>query len=94
MRPYGTLWHRKYLSTLVQVIAFHLLGAKSLPESMLAHCQLDPQEKHKKGRDLMHKSHNAPVLYPTMHQFVTEMCTCVHISVIKWCIVEYLSNAM
>ena len=25
--------------------------------------------------DLLHKSHNAPVLYPTMHQFITEMCT-------------------
>ena len=25
--------------------------------------------------DLLHKSHNAPVPYPTMHHFVTEMCT-------------------
>ena len=25
--------------------------------------------------DLSHKSHNAPVQYPTIHQFVTEMCT-------------------
>ena len=40
--------------------------------------------------DLLHKSHNAPVLYPTMHHFVTEMSTCVHISVTKWCIVGYL----
>ena len=24
-----------------------------------------------------------------MHHFVTEMCTCVHISVTKWCIVGY-----
>ena len=31
-------------------------------------------------------SHNAP--------FETEMCTCEHISVAKWCIVEYLSNAL
>ena len=29
----------------------------------------------------MHKSHNAPVLFPTMHPFVTEMCFCVHIYV-------------
>ena len=28
--------------------------------------------------DQNHKSHNAPVPYPTMHHFVTEMCTCVH----------------
>ena len=37
--------------------------------------------------DLFHKSDNAPVLYPTMHHFVTEMCT-------KWCIEGYLSNAL
>ena len=28
-----------------------------------------------RGWDLSHKSHNAPVAYPTMHHFVTEMCT-------------------
>ena len=26
--------------------------------------------------DLIHKSHNAPVPYPTMHYFVSDMCTC------------------
>ena len=30
---------------------------------------------------LLHKSHKAPIPYPTMQYFVTEMCTCVHISV-------------
>ena len=44
--------------------------------------------------DLLHKSHNAPVPYPTMHHFVTEICTCVQISVAKWCIVGNLSNAL
>ena len=44
--------------------------------------------------DQSHKSHNAPVPYPTMHHFLTEMCTCVHISVTKWCIVGYLSDAL
>ena len=44
--------------------------------------------------NLLHKSHNAPVPYPTMHHFVTEMCTCVHISVTKWCIVGYLTDAL
>ena len=29
-----------------------------------------------------------------MHHFVTEMCTCVHISATKWYIVGYLSNAL
>ena len=32
--------------------------------------------------------------HPTMRQFVTEMCTCVHISVTIWCIVWYLFNAL
>ena len=44
--------------------------------------------------DQSHKSHNASVPYPTMQHFVTEMCTCVHISVTKWCIVGYLSDAL
>ena len=44
--------------------------------------------------DLLLKSHNASNSYPTMHHFVTEMCTCVHISVTKWCIVGYLSSAL
>ena len=35
------------------------------------------------------KHHNAPDKYPTMHHFVTEMCTHVHISVTKRCIVGY-----
>ena len=37
----------------------------------------------------VYKSHNAPVTYPTMHHFGTEMCTCMHISVTKQCIVGY-----
>ena len=44
--------------------------------------------------DLIHKYHNAQVPHPTMHHFVTEMCTCVHFSVAEWCIVGHLSNAL
>ena len=44
--------------------------------------------------NLLHKSHIAPVPYPTMHHFVTEMCTCVHISVTKLRLVGYLSDAL
>ena len=29
----------------------------------------------------MHKCHNAPVLYPAMQPFATELCFCVHIYV-------------
>ena len=41
-----------------------------------------------------HKSHIASDKYPTMHHFVTEMCTHVHISVTKWCIVGYGTGAL
>ena len=41
-----------------------------------------------------HKSHNALAKYPTMHHFVTEMCTHVHISATKWCIVGYGTDAL
>ena len=44
--------------------------------------------------DLLYISHNAPVQYLTMRHFVTEMCTREHISLTKWCIVVYLSDAM
>ena len=44
--------------------------------------------------DISHKSHNVPVPYSTMYHFVTEIYTCVDISVTKWCIVRYLSNVL
>ena len=37
-----------------------------------------------------HKSHNASDKYPRMYHFVTEMCTHVHISVTKWCILGFV----
>ena len=46
------------------------------------------------GRIDSNKSHNASVPYQPMHHFVTEMCPCVDISVTKWCILGYLSNAL
>ena len=46
--------------------------------------------------DLFYKSHNAPdkFQYLTMHHFVTEMCTCVDISVTQWCIVGHGTSAL
>ena len=41
-----------------------------------------------------HKSHNASEEYPTMHHFITEMCTYVHISVTKWYIVGFTTGAL
>ena len=40
------------------------------------------------------KSHDTSDKYPTMHDFVTEMCTHVHICVTKWCIVGYGTGAL
>ena len=48
---------------------------------------------HKDLIVLIQKSHNATYPYPTMHHFVTEMCTCAHFCY-KWCIVGYLSDAI
>ena len=42
--------------------------------------------------DPSHKSHNASDKYPMMYHYVTEMCTHVHISVTKWCIVGYVNE--
>ena len=44
--------------------------------------------------DPSHKSHYASDKYPRMHHFVTEMCTHVHISVTKWCIVGHGTGAL
>ena len=44
--------------------------------------------------DLSHKPHNPLSKYPTIHDFVTEMCTHAHISITKWCIVEYETGAL
>ena len=43
--------------------------------------------------DPSRKSHNASNKYPTMHHFITEMCTHVHISVTKRCIVGFWTGA-
>ena len=44
--PPGVAYMRQWtLSTLVQVMARHLFGAKPLPEPMLPYCQLDPWEQ-------------------------------------------------
>ena len=44
--------------------------------------------------DPYRKSRNALDRCPTMHHFLTEMCTQVHISVTKWCIVGYETGAL
>ena len=41
--------------------------------------------------DLSQKSHDTPFPHPTIHHFATEICTRVHISVTKWCIVGYIA---
>ena len=41
-----------------------------------------------------HKPHSAPIPYPTMYHFLTEMCTPAHISFAKGCTVGYLTIAL
>ena len=43
---------------------------------------------------LSHRSHTSLCRYPTLHHFVTQMCTHVHISVTKWCSVGYGTGAL
>ena len=43
-----------------------------------------------KRTDLL-KFHNAPVQYPTLQTFVGELCTCMHMSLTKWCIVGFVN---
>ena len=38
--------------------------------------------------NVLQKSHDAPVTYPTIYHFVTEMCTCVYICLMDWGICE------
>ena len=56
-----------------------LLGARLPAAGPLAGQQAASHHRHILWQiDPSHKSHNAPVPYPTMHLFVTEMCTCAH----------------
>ena len=41
-----------------------------------------------------HETRNTLTKYLTMHHFVTEMCTHVHISVTKWCTMEYGTSSL
>ena len=79
------------IPALVQIMAWRRSGDKPLSEpmmdSLLTHiCVTRPQWVKQLGYiDLSHKSHDAPVPYPTMHRFVTEVYTCVHIA-LQFCI--------
>ena len=69
-------------------------GVTLLALGQLPQYQMTNLEEFGQTLDLMHNSHDAPVPYPTMHQLLTAMCTCVHIVVTKWCIVGYSYNAL
>ena len=47
-----------------------------------------------KGNRSSHKTYNAFHKYPIMHHFVIGMCTHVHISATKWCIVGHGTGAL
>ena len=76
-------------------VVSHWLGAR-LESALLFHSQslaVDDLMANFIAIDPSHKSHNASHKYPIMHHFVTEMCTHVHISVTKCCIVGYDTDA-
>ena len=95
--PYFACWHRKkvrqqFLKTWLYVKHdSHRITNWQRHISMMFKRwkQYDPTSRDDRTLDPSHKSHNAPYKYPTMHHFVTEMCTQVHISVTKRCIVGY-----
>ena len=55
---------------------------------MRRHCTSSPLEPYITN-PIMHRTK-----YPTVHHFVTEMCTRVYISVTKWCTVRYGTGAI
>ena len=56
-------------------------------------CTIGPSATALKNMSIpVAQTHSAPVSYPTMHHFVTEMCTCI--SITKWFIVGHLSDAL
>ena len=72
----------------------NMLSAKWRPflthmNSKLNRAQLQYFQLRTFVMDPSHKSLNVLYKYPTMHHFVTEMCTHVYISITKWCIVGY-----
>ena len=69
------------------VLCFSQGGRMRYPGCYLNHAFLS-------SIDPSHKSHNASDKYPTMHYFATELCTHVHISVTKWCIMGYGTFAL
>ena len=42
--------------------------------------------------DLLHTPRNAPVPYPTMHQFLTEMCKIVNCGFFLWRTVGFVRS--
>ena len=54
--------------------------------------KIDSLYLHNFCMDPSDKSHNTSDKYPTKHHFVTEMCTYVLISVMKWCIVGFVQQ--
>ena len=85
--------HIFYCNSLIYII-FVLCSKKRLYVFLLQFSVTSNMCIRSMSINLWDKSHNAPVPYPTMHLFVTEMYTCVNICLTRWCIVGYLSDAL
>ena len=66
--PSGTYMCRRTGSTLVQVMAGHLFGAKPLPEPMLTYCQMDPKEQTSEKFESKYKT------FPSWKPFEDVVC--------------------
>ena len=82
IKPTGLL--QKYVKPSLQRNLFRNL---SRLRSSIYYTGFSKATKHK---DPSQKPHNASDKYPTVRHFETEMCTHVHISVTKWCIVGFV----
>ena len=87
-------WHSYYITAIWWSYVKQVTCYRMDKLVIVTHTQTQKQMQAR-TIDQSHKSHNAPVPYPAMHHFVTEMCTCVHISATIWCIiVGYVSDAL
>ena len=102
----SSVWHQAIIWTILTFVNWTLLNkfqwncnkyahifSKKYASNMLSANWLPFYQCLNVSIDLIHKSHNAPFLYPIMHHFVTEMCTCVRITVTKLYIFVFLSDA-
>ena len=87
-------FHLRAISFWVYVMLFSITSLNVIDLELLSHLPGANELTAAAWIEPFHISYNAPVTYPTIHRFVTEMCKHLHISVTKWCLAECLSRAL